>query len=242
MHLEYLKVSAFLPIVLRILVEGSRRLELAAWVRHALEPYGRGPEAEAAEATIIQIFWGRLETLLGELPPEIVRAVLSVSPLDPVENVRAARDLAALQGGESFGMLVEGARRCRNILVKAERLPEEGLEAQDRAEALQAEARRRWDRRDLSAWEPASQAERAEQELVRNARETLPALETALEAGAYTSAYESLSGLGPSIDRYFTDVLVNAKDEELRRLRLDWLESLHYLFSRFADLSRLPIV
>jgi glycyl-tRNA synthetase beta chain len=226
--------------VLRILVEHGWRLDLATCVREALQPYGRPDEEAVAAATIIQLFWGRLETLLGDLPPEIVRAVLSVHPLDPVENVRAARDLAALRGAESFGMLVEGARRCRNILVKAERLDEEGFEAQDRAEALQAEARRRWEVEDLSGWNPDDQAEDAEKALVGAAREALPALRAALESGAYTQAYESLSGLGPAIDRYFTDVLVNAEDPVLRRRRLDWLESLHYLFARFADLSRVP--
>ncbi len=226
--------------VVRILVERGWNLPLEAWIERALEGHPQpGEESGGAADVVADLFWGRLESFLSDLPVEIVRAVLSVFPLDPLENTRAARDLAALRGGETFSMLVEGARRCRNILVKAERLPEESLPPHERARRLQEEARRRWDEQDLLRHRPEEQAQKEEKELVEATHALLPRLRTALEEGAYAQAYEALSELGVPIDRYFTEVLVNAPDEALRRRRLDWLESLHYLFARFADLSRL---
>jgi len=228
--------------VVRILVERGWSLPLDEWIAKAIQPHPHSAEeGKRAVGEIVSLFWGRLESFLSELPVEIVRAVLSVSPLDPVENTRAARDLARLQGGETFAMLVEGAKRCRNILVKAGRLPEEGLPAQERAQRLREEATARWEHGDLLRWKAEDQAEEAEKGLVRATQEAIPRLRAAREQGDYEMAFQTLSGLGEPIDRYFTEVLVNAPEEDLRRRRLDWLESLHYLFARFADLSRLPL-
>ncbi|HKI84654.1 MAG TPA: glycine--tRNA ligase subunit beta, partial [Candidatus Krumholzibacteria bacterium] len=227
--------------ILRILSQNELRCDLTGWIEKSLRNYSQ-PQEKVQEATsvITGLFWGRLETLLQELPAEIVQAVLSVFPLDPVENARASEDLAKLQGSETFQMLIEGARRCRNILVKADRLAEESLEPQERAQALQRESRARWEKGELKSYRAKEQEDEAEQRLVEAAQQILPQLEKALAASDYTLAYESLATLGQPIDRYFVEVLVNAPDPALRARRLDWLESLHYLFARFADLSRLP--
>ncbi|HKK69761.1 MAG TPA: hypothetical protein VKA86_00990, partial [Candidatus Krumholzibacteria bacterium] len=55
----------------------------------------------------------------------------------------------------------------------------------------------------------------------------------------YADLYATLAELGPPIDRYFDQVLVNAEDPRLRANRLGFLEEIHYLFTRFADLSRI---
>jgi glycyl-tRNA synthetase beta chain len=234
--------------VLRILVEQGWHLPLDDWTRRALAGFTATDE-QRREALLQtdDLYWGRLETYLGDLPPEIVRAVLSVSPLDPVENVRAARALAAFQGQAGFGMLLLGAKRCRNILVKEGELPEEALAPHIRAEQLQQRARQRWE-----AWVAhaaggaapgfSSQGlrEPAEAELYAAALSAVPRLREGQQAGDYEAVYATLAGLGAPIDRYFTAVLVNAPDPELRRARLAFLEALHYMFARFADLSRVP--
>ncbi len=227
--------------VLRILSENELRCDLTSWIDKSLKNYSQPPETVREAASVITgLFWGRLETLLQDLPVEIVQAVLSVFPLDPVENARASEDLAKLQGSETFQMLIEGARRCRNILVKADRLEEESLSPQERARSLQRESRARWEREELKSYRANEQVDEAEQKLVEAAQGILPRLETALGTSDYTLAYEALATLGEPIDRYFVEVLVNAPDPGVRTRRLDWLESLHYLFARFADLSRLP--
>ncbi len=227
--------------VLRILSQSELKCDLTHWIHASLSSYGQTENRMEEAATVITaLFWSRLETLLQELPVEIVQAVLSVFPLDPVENARACRDLARLQGSETFQMLIEGARRCRNILVKAQRLPEESLPPQARAQALQNESRARWEAANLKSYDPVEATEPAEQNLVRAAQQILPRLAKALKESTYTPAYEALAELAQPIDRYFEEVLVNAPEPAVRARRLDWLESLHYLFARFADLSRLP--
>jgi glycyl-tRNA synthetase beta chain len=226
--------------VLRILSQNELRCDLTKWIDKSLHNYSQPPSALKEAASVITgLFWGRLETLLQDLPVEIVQSVLSVFPLDPVENARASEDLAHLRGSETFQMLIEGARRCRNILVKADRLPEESLAPQERAQALQRESRARWERGDLKGYRADEQADEAERELIEAAQQILPQLESGLSESSYTRVYEALATLGKPIDRYFVEVLVNAPDPVLRARRLDWLESLHYLFARFADLSRL---
>jgi glycyl-tRNA synthetase beta chain len=67
----------------------------------------------------------------------------------------------------------------------------------------------------------------------------VPQLSRALGVGDYDSIFATLATLGGPIDRYFTEVLVNAPDLDVRRERLAFLAALHALFARFGDLSRL---
>lgn len=233
--------------VLRLLIEGGWRLDLLAWADRALGAFG-DPEAARDEArgAIADLFWGRLETLLSDLPAELVRGVLSVSTLDPVENSRAARALAELRGQESFDQLLEGAKRCRNILVKEKRLSEEDQEPAARAQALQAKAAEVWE-----AWvghsqggpisfDPSLFSEAAEESLHAAVLAAVPRLAEARASEEPARIYAGLAGLGGDISRYFEEVLVNDKDPRVRSNRLGFLEALHYLFGRFADLSRVP--
>lgn len=232
--------------VLRILQERGWHLELAEWSERALAPHPRerSEHADTAGRTIEDLFWGRLETMLSDLPAEIVRAVLSVSVLDPVENVRAARALAALRDADAFTRLIDGAKRCRNILVKEERLDEERLEGPARAAALREAAAACWSRwtaegRAGAGFDPDLFADDAEHELLSAVTGRLLTLGEARAAGDHERLYGTLAELGPFIDRYFDDVLVNAKDPAVRANRLGFLEEIHHLFARFADLSRI---
>ena len=232
--------------VLRILQDRGWHLELADWADRALtlHPRERSEHAASAGQVIEDLFWGRLETVLSDLPVEIVRGVLSVSALDPVENVRAARALAALRDSDAFARLIDGAKRCRNILVKEQRLAEEELEGPARAAALRETAASRWARwtaegHEGAAFDPGRFTDEAERELLSAVTARLRTLGEARAEGDHERLYATLAELGPSIDRYFDDVLVNAEDPELRANRLGFLEDIHYLFARFADLSRI---
>lgn len=230
--------------VLRILQEHDWHLDLEVWAQRALAAH---PGADdAALATVLDLFWGRLETVLSDLPVAIVRGVLSVSHLDPVDNVRRARALAGLQGSESFARLLEGAKRCRNILVKEDRLAEEALDGAARARALREAARASWQQwlAHASGGAPAgfsvaSLVDAAERDLHHQARARVGALERLRAEGDHAAVFATLSELGPVIGRFFDEVLVNAPDPQVRANRLGFLEQLHYLFARFADLSRI---
>jgi glycyl-tRNA synthetase beta chain len=231
--------------ILRILQEHAWHLELESWIERAVEAFG-GSTDERREAAdqVVALFRGRMETLLADLPADIVRGVLSVSALEPVDNLLAARALGTLRGSESFERLLEGAKRCRNILAKDALLDESGHEGVDRTRVLRRAAREVWE-----AWlaEAASGAahgfspeqfrDDAERELHREALRRIDPLATAAGQRRHGEIYQSLSELGPVIDRYFDDVLVNAEDPAIRDNRVKFLREIHYLFARFADLE-----
>jgi len=59
-------------------------------------------------------------------------------------------------------------------------------------------------------------------------------------AGDYGAAFATLATLRPEVDAFFDAVLVNDPDERLRGNRMALLGELRALFTRIADLSRLP--
>lgn len=230
--------------VLRILAERNWSLDLMAWSDHALEQLSDDAEKRRkAHSQVADLFWGRLESQLDDLAAEIVRAVLSVATLDPIENVRSARALASFAQGEDFNSLLVGAKRCRNILVKEGRLPEEELEGEARASQLRERAAavgERWQRGAGFEFDPKGLVEAAESALWEAAKATAPRLGEAAAAKDPDRVYAELAGLGAPISRFFDEVLVNVDDEALRTNRLAFLEHIHYLFAQFADLSRIP--
>ena len=80
----------------------------------------------------------------------------------------------------------------------------------------------------------------AEQALQRELGATRPGVEAALASRDYAAAFSELAALRPVIDDFFESVLVNDSDARLRNNRLALLAQLRALFTRIADLSRLP--
>jgi glycyl-tRNA synthetase beta chain len=67
-----------------------------------------------------------------------------------------------------------------------------------------------------------------------------PTVEAALARADYGGAFTVLARLRPEIDAFFDGVMVNDPDARLRNNRLALLGELRALFTRIADLSRLP--
>jgi len=166
-----------------------------------------------------------------------------VFPLDPSEIVRFARALNGFAASADFAALHEGAKRCRNILIKEGRLEEERGEPGERLARLRALATRRfehWQSGEGLGHTMGELGEGAERDLAQAAHATAGELGRALAAADPGAIYGALAGLGRPISRFFDEVLVNDPDPQLRKRRLDFLEDLHYLFARFADLSQIP--
>ncbi|MEO2197417.1 MAG: hypothetical protein ABGY72_15190, partial [bacterium] len=65
-------------------------------------------------------------------------------------------------------------------------------------------------------------------------------IEQAVASGDnYRAAFAEAARFGPSVDQFFTDVLVMAEDDEVRLRRLSLLKRLERLISRLADVSEL---
>jgi glycyl-tRNA synthetase beta chain len=83
--------------------------------------------------------------------------------------------------------------------------------------------------------------EPTEKQLWQESRKVEPDLDRCLAAHDYRHAFELLLSLRPTIDKFFDDVLVMAKEEDLRANRLRLLAYVRSLFGRLADLSKIVI-
>ena len=141
------------------------------------------------------------------IPNEIILAVSAGEMGNVYRLLRRAQVLDTWRSQEEFQGLSAAFARVRNIT--------KGIEE--------------------TRFDPALFAEEAERILWREYLKAEGNLARLLDAGRYSEAIEHLLPLKGSIDRYFDDVLVMAKAEDLRRNRLGFLRSLSDLFLRIGD-------
>jgi glycyl-tRNA synthetase beta chain len=68
-----------------------------------------------------------------------------------------------------------------------------------------------------------------------------PKIEAAAAGGDYRTAFTIAAGFRPSVDRFFTDVLVMADDEAVRTARLRLVGELRDLILELADISEIGV-
>ncbi len=175
------------------------------------------PTAEDEHASQIPgLLRERLNALLADegIRYDIAAAVMETSWQQPAQALIRANALAAFRDEPEFLKLVVGQKRVANIL-KGQAV--EGLPA-----------------------EPLF-AEPTEKQLWQESRMVEPDLGRALVEHEYQHAFELLLSLRPTIDKFFDEVLVMAKEEDLRTNRLRLLAYVRSLFGRVADLSKIVI-
>ncbi|MFO1400328.1 MAG: glycine--tRNA ligase subunit beta [Steroidobacteraceae bacterium] len=209
--------------VLRIVLEKRLELDLAALIDAAVgaQPL---PEVAGNRAAIAAELYGYvmerlraqyLEDAAAGVSVEMFEAVLATQPASPLDFDARLRALVAFLKGADAAALTAANKRSANILKKSESGP---LRAVDAA-LLREDAER--------ALHAAVEALRAP-------------CEAALGRRDYAAAFELLATLRPKVDAFFDRVLVNDSDAALRANRFALLGSLRALFTRIADLSRLP--
>jgi glycyl-tRNA synthetase beta chain len=156
-----------------------------------------------------------LEDAASAVTTEVFDAVLATAPrslLDADARIAALVSFLALPEAAS---LAAANRRIANILKKSTA----GVPA---------------------AIDPALLQPGAEQALHAALLRHRPTVEASLARGDYRGAFTVLARLRPEIDAFFDGVMVNDPDARLRNNRLALLGELGALFTRIADLSRLP--
>jgi glycyl-tRNA synthetase beta chain len=83
--------------------------------------------------------------------------------------------------------------------------------------------------------------EEAEKRLAADFLQARPVIEDLATERRYREALEMIASIGPSLDRFFVEVLVNCPEEDLRRNRLALLASIQKEFSRIADFSEIVV-
>jgi glycyl-tRNA synthetase beta chain len=153
-----------------------------------------------------------------------VRAVLAAG-YDNLPDVAARLEaLREVRPTEDFEPLAASFKRIQNILKQAqfseagkvnEQLLEHGPE------------------RDLY------DAVRRTTNAVRGTKDAVRGTKDAVRGSVYRSDLETIAALRPQVDLFFDKVLVNAKDEAVRRNRLTLLKNLLTEFSTIADFSEI---
>jgi glycyl-tRNA synthetase beta chain len=149
-----------------------------------------------------------------------VRAVTAGSPaaISPLQARRKVEVLPEFATSADFQQLAMLFKRVRNIARNLEAGAEQGDAAADRA----------------ALTEPAEMALLA----AIDARQ--PVIEAAVRAGqGYRQAFGEAAKLGPSVAKFFDDVLVMAEDKRLRDARLRLMRRLETLILQLADVSEI---
>lgn len=225
--------------VVRIMLDIRKTVDLDAAVDFALSQYRPilpGADLEAARRQIGDFVQTRLGGYLGDVAgrdPAVVRAVLPVRWRDPLAALAWTGALEGYRGRADFQSLATGFKRCRNILKGAVL-----------ADAERAGCFERWlaGGRGAGGEDFGALPEPAERRLLLQAAAAAPALQAAEAAGRQDEVFALLSELGPAIDAYFDQVMVNASDEAVRAVRHAFVREIHGLFARYAEFGEVAPV
>lgn len=145
------------------------------------------------------------------LPAAAVEAVLSVDGDELNDAKRRIEALVAASGRESFTLLAGAFKRVNNIIK---------------------------DNRDTRI-DPDLLIEPAEKKLAAALAKITAGTAPLLAAGNYQQALEEILEMKEPVDAFFDQVMVMAKEEELRRNRLALLTAVARLFLRVGDFSKM---
>ncbi len=147
-----------------------------------------------------------------------VRAVTH-EPLDEIRPLDARRKLAVLPeftGTSDFQTLATLFKRVKNI---ARELPDRGSSDASVESVL---------------------TEPAERALLDELRSRRIAIDDAVETGTgFREAFAEAAGIGPAVDRFFSEVFVMVDDQTLRRARLRLVQEVEQVILQLADVSEI---
>lgn len=206
-------------LILAILEQGLR-LSLSGLIDEALTQVGAHLSRSSgsglvagAKEKVLAFLGQRLEGVLAErgYALDLIEAVVATGFDDLVATQRRVEALATLRQRPDFENLAIAFRRLRNILPP-------GFSGSVRSHLFQEEAERQ-------LWE--------ETEKVKERIGPLLAQED------YLAALEAISSLRPAVDRFFEQVLVMVREDEIRENRLSLVAAVLRLLEGLGDLSRL---
>lgn len=218
--------------LVRILIEGNlgiNLIEIIQRVNHQLNVQGvlqtglngNGSEEIGPIQTLLEFvgerirFYGRKQSGFRD---DVMDAVLQGRQRDVFDILDLFARMQALQymtGQEEFDPLMVGFKRAHRLVEKEE-----------------------WSKDEVNAELFEDQSERSLHSALMHAQQ---AVVDSLKNRQYGQALEDLIALKPSIDDFFTGVLVNAPDHPVRSNRLSLLYRVDRLFLMFADFSRIQV-
>lgn len=203
--------------VVRILLEGGLKLNLPAAIAAARGLHEvEGASAEEVAASLHPFLLERLRFLLerrGHRHDEI-EAVLTTDCPDVTDAADRVAAVSAVRKQPDFGPLALSFKRVQNILTQAG-APSGGT------------------------LDPALMSDDSERQLAGDFYQAKGILDELVSARRYEEALSVMASLGPSLDRFFTDVMVLVDDPAVRANRLALLAAMRDQFFRVARLSEI---
>ncbi len=203
--------------VVRILLEGGLRLDLPAAIAASRRLHDvAGASPEEVVATLHPFLLERLRFLLEKrgYRHDEIESVLTTACPDVTDAAERVAAVAAVRTQPDFGPLAAAFKRVQNILAQAGAAP--GAEV-----------------------DPALVTEDAERQLAGDFFQAKGILDELVAARRYGEALSVMASLGPSLDRFFVDVMVLAEDPAVRANRLALLGAMRDEFFRVARLSEI---
>ncbi|WP_439637479.1 glycine--tRNA ligase subunit beta [Oceanicaulis sp.] len=231
--------------IIRILLENDARLSLKALIGKADQAViasteGRGVTGDAATDyadDLLSFFADRLKVHLKDegVKYDVIDAVFALGDDDLVRVTKKARALQAFMNSDDGQALLQGYRRAANILAAEEK---KGFDlASARAEAVSGSD---VDTDAALMIAIAKTAEAAEERALIAAIEGADEVASvALSKEDFEGAMSALSQLREPVDAFFEAVVVNDKDDMVRRNRLLLLSRIRAAADQVADFSRL---
>ncbi|MDR9413856.1 MAG: glycine--tRNA ligase subunit beta [Spiribacter sp.] len=206
--------------LLRTLIEGEHAINLHALFSEAAAAQPPGLNAAEQVPALTAFCLERLRAIYLEAGFaaelfEAVRSVLDVNDFEPLDfdrRIHACKDFSQLPAA---GSLAGANKRIRNILRRAEALPEAVVDANRLNDT-------------------------AEHELYEAIEARQGDVQRRIEGGEYSQALAQLAELKAPVDRFFDEVMVMSDDPALQANRLALLQRLQGLFLAIADVSALP--
>ena len=210
--------------VVRILIEGNLWLNLGEAIKHAKElvqaqgllatPLKGGSEQLDFIAERLRYYGRTVHSLRDDVMDAVLKPTARSTFVlsDLLSRMKA---LQAMTMRPEFDPLMVGFKRAHRLVQKE-----------------------KWSR-DVINRELVQHP--AEKELNKVLNEVKPRVEALMAKSDYAKALDLLVQMKPSIDSFFTGVMVNADDPALRANRLSLLFRVDQLFMSFADFSRIMV-
>ncbi len=202
--------------ILRTIIERDLDLDLQILIASSAELLADKVEASKVEADVFEYILERLRAyyLDRDIFVDVFESVVALKPSRPLDfdkRIKAVTAFRALPEAES---LAAANKRVGNILKKSANNVSENI--------------------DSSLF-----TEPAETALHERISELQNTVEPLFDGGDYETALKQLSALREPVDTFFDNVMVMADDEAIKSNRIALLNTMHNLFLRAADLSRL---
>jgi len=213
--------------IVRIILEGNLHVSLGSYIDHARNLVigdgfkGVPDSGQEGRRRMTEFIFERVRhygRVIHALRDDVIEAVLKPAhnnTLDLVDLILRMKALESVTTKPEFDPLIVGFKRAHRLVEKEQ-----------------------WDRKPVDR---ARFEHPTESALYLAIVEERAKMLSAMTGGEYGQALDALVRLKPAIDAFFTAVMVNAEDPDVRSNRLSLLQEVDDFFNSFADFSQIVV-